>query len=257
MNKATLLKFAQFLLIMIVGVAADQWTKWYAEERLASSRLDHPIVLTVPEEMADKTVKEFLTSEFTYSSPKEIETLTRRWVRDSDGRRMRAEDKVSAKQEVRVTNREVVIVKDYWDFQYTRNPGAAFGFLASSDSQWRRPFFIVISCVAVLIILYILYGVTLAQQLLIWGLSLIAAGAMRNFIDRIRFNYVIDFILWKYTDAHRWPTFNVADALICVGVGFMLIEIMRDTMRERREIQEQREALAEESEGEDEEMQGA
>jgi signal peptidase II len=79
---------------------------------------------------------------------------------------------------------------------------------------------------------------------------------MGNFIDRIRFNYVIDFILWKYTDAHRWPTFNVADALICVGVAFMLIEILRDTMRERRESQEQNHTLAEESDV-DEEMQGA
>lgn len=235
MNKATLIKFAQFFLIVILGVAADQWSKIYAEDRLASSRLGHDIVLTVPEEMAQKTVTEFLTSELSYSDAQDIQELTERWVQDESGARLRADDKVTAQQNIHIKNRDVTIVEGYWDFQYTRNPGAAFGFLAGQDTAWRKPFFVIISFVAILIILYILNGVLLSQQLLIWGLSLIAGGAIGNFIDRVRFSYVIDFILWKYTDEHRWPTFNVADALIVVGVGFMFIEILRDSMRERRE----------------------
>lgn len=235
MNKSTLLKFAQFLLIVVVGVVADQWTKLYAEDRLASRRLGHEVVLEIDAADADKTVEEVLTAEFTWSSPEHIESIARRHVRDDDGRRLRPDDKVTADQKIHVLHREATIVPDYWDFQYTRNPGAAFGFLADHDSPYRKPFFVVISIVAILIILYILHGVTIQHQLLIWGLSLIAGGAIGNFIDRVSYSYVIDFILWKYTDEYRWPTFNVADVLIVVGVGLMLIEIVRDTLRERRE----------------------
>jgi lipoprotein signal peptidase len=156
-------------------------------------------------------------------------------LRAEDDRRIRGDEVVKAGDVIRVTYRDVTIIDGYWDFQYTRNPGAAFGFLASSDSPLRRPFFVGVSALAILIILYVLVGVQLHQQLLIWGLSLIASGAVGNFIDRVRFGYVIDFILWKYTDAHRWPTFNIADALICVGVGFMVLEIIRDSLAQRRE----------------------
>ncbi len=235
MSKATLIKFSQFFLIVIVGVAADQWTKWYAEERLATQRLGHEVVLTVPEGVeAETNVKEYLGTEFTWSTPEQVDTLAQRWVRDDDGKRMRPDDKVVANQKLHITNRDVTIIENYWDFQYTRNPGAAFGFLADTDSPWRKPFFVIISIIAIGLITYIIRGVTLQQQLMIWGLSLIAGGAIGNFIDRLRFSYVIDFILWKYTDAHRWPTFNVADALICVGVGLMFIEIARDARRERQ-----------------------
>ena len=252
MSKETLLKFSQFFLIVLVGVVADQWTKWYAEQRLASRRIGHEIVLTVPEAAADQTAKEFLVQEFTWTPPEHLERMARANLRDDQGRRVRPEDRVAAGDRLHVLHREAVVVPDYWDFQYTRNPGAAFGFLADQDSPWRKPFFVVISIFAIGIILYILRGVLLRQQILIWGLSLIASGAIGNFIDRVRFSYVIDFIVWKYTDEHRWPTFNVADALICAGVGLMLIEIVRDTMRERRELAEA-EDLAEDSSPEEDE----
>ena len=241
MSQSTLLKFGLFLIIVVVGVVADQWTKIYAESRLATQRpghFSHEMVLSVPESHAGKTLEAYLTDELSSNTPEEITSIINRSARDKDNKRLRSDSTLEAGQEVRLLRREVTVVEGYWDFQYTRNPGAAFGFLAKENAEWRRPFFIVVSLIAVGIILFILAGVEINQQLLIWGLSLIASGAIGNFIDRIRFGYVIDFIVWKYTDAHRWPTFNVADALICVGVGFMLIEIVRDGLRERREAKE-------------------
>jgi signal peptidase II len=155
-------------------------------------------------------------------------------LRAEDDRRIRGDEVVKAGDVIRVTYRDVTIIDGYWDFQYARNPGAAFSFLADADPSVRRPFFIAISVLALLAILYILSGVQLHQQLLIWGLSLIASGAVgNNLIDRVRFGYVVDFILWKYTDAYRWPVFNIADVLICVGVGLMVIDMIRDTLRQR------------------------
>ncbi|MEM1349488.1 MAG: signal peptidase II, partial [Myxococcota bacterium] len=217
MERATTLKFVQFFVIVFVGIFADQATKIYAEERLASQRpgfFSHNIELVVPEAFDGETAEEYLTAEFTWSSAEEIDRMLRSNVRDREGRPIRADALVSKDQEITVRRREVVLVEDYFDFQYTRNPGAAFGFLADSESQLRRPFFFVISFMALGFILYSLSGVTLKQQLIIFGLSLIAGGAIGNFIDRIQYGYVIDFILWKYTDQYRWPTFNVADALI-------------------------------------------
>lgn len=238
MSRESILKFLQFFFIVFIGIGADQWTKMYASDRLATTRpthFEHHMVLDVPKAADGKTLEEYLSTELTSNTPEELKTIARTYARTPDGDRLRPTDKLAADQKVHLVRREVVVVKDYWDFQYTRNPGAAFGFLADADHPARRPFFIVVSFLAIFIILYILKGVAFNQQLLIWGLGLIASGAMGNFIDRVRFNYVIDFIVWKYTDAHRWPTFNVADALICVGVGFMIIEIIRDGIKQRKE----------------------
>lgn len=250
MSRDTVLKFLQFFLILFVGIAADQWTKMVAEDRLASSRPGHfeqHIVLEVPAAYDGKPMKDYLTEEFTRNTPEEIDSIARGFVRTPEGSRVQDTATLKKGQKLHVTRREIVVVEGYWDFQYTRNPGAAFGFLADSNEQYRRPFFIVISIVALFIILYLLKGVGRRQQILIWGLSLIASGAVGNFIDRIRFGYVIDFILWKYTDAHRWPTFNIADALICLGVALMAIEIIRDGLAQRKLEKAKKDAPAEDA----------
>jgi len=54
-----------------------------------------------------------------------------------------------------------------------------------------------------------------------WALSLILGGAVGNWIDRLRFAAVIDFI-----DFRVWPVFNLADAAICVGVGLYFIRVL-------------------------------
>ena len=237
MSRETIFKYLMFLVIVLVGIGADQWTKMVAEDRLATVRpghFEHHMVLQVPASLDGKTVSQLLDHELTRNSPEEREAIARSFVRSPEGLRLRGEDVIKAEQKVHLIRREITVVKDYWDFQYTRNPGAAFGFLADTNHPARTPFFIIVSAAALLIILYILKGVALRQQILIWGLSLIASGAMGNFIDRLRFGYVIDFILWKYTDQHRWPTFNVADALICIGVGLMMIEIVRDGLQQRK-----------------------
>ncbi len=227
-------KYVVFLVVVLVGVLLDQWAKDYASAHLATERpgyVDHPIVLTV--DAADKgdTVEQFLTAKFSSNRPDEIDKIARYYTRTEDGTPLKPDTKLEAGQKIEVTNRKVVVIPRYWDFQYTQNPGAAFGLFADGDSAWRVPFFILVSLIAVSMILYILRSVKWRQQLLVWGLSLIAAGALGNFIDRFRYSYVVDFIVWKYTDQYRWPTFNVADSLICVGVALMAIELIRDAFR--------------------------
>jgi len=64
---------------------------------------------------------------------------------------------------------------------------------------------------------------------LVYGaIAMIITGAIGNLIDRISYNYVVDFIMVHYKDAYYFPTFNVADMLVCVGTFFLLICILKD-----------------------------
>jgi signal peptidase II len=222
-------KYAIFALILIVGVALDQWTKWYASQRLATHRpgiVEHPLTLTVPEGAEGMTARDFLAKEFPANSPDEIARMAQDHIRAPNGDLIEPADEVRPGDEIVVTHRSVTVIDGFWEFEYTVNPGAAFGLLSDSNSTYRLPFFIVVSLLAVVVILYILRGVHRDQKLLIVALSLIGTGALGNFIDRIRFGHVIDFIVWKYTDQYRWPSFNVADAFITVGVVMMLAMLL-------------------------------
>lgn len=231
-------KFLQVALIVLVCLGADQWTKHLASSRLASSRaghFSHYVVLTVPENLDGVTVREFLEHEFgATNTPAEIGDILSGVtddgaVRLAPGRTLRAGDVVE------VRHREIVVVPDHFDLQYTRNEGAAFSFLADADETWRGPFFLITGALALAVIAWLLRGVAFRQQLLIWSLALILGGAVGNLADRVRLGYVVDFIVWKWTDDYRWPTFNLADAFIVIGIALLIVEMIRDTLHERRE----------------------
>lgn len=110
------------------------------------------------------------------------------------------------------------VIPNFFNITSVRNQGAAFGFLA--DSSFREPFFISISIIAGLAILWYIHHLETDQKQFILPLTLIFAGAMGNLIDRIRLGEVIDFIDVHWF-GHHWPAFNVADSAISVGVGLL------------------------------------
>jgi signal peptidase II len=130
--------------------------------------------------------------------------------------------------------RRVQLIEGYLSFSYVRNPGAAWGFLARSSASFRRPFFIGISLVAMLFILYLFIRLEPGQRLLLLALSLVMGGAIGNFIDRVRFNYVVDFIDFHIRQKFKWPTFNVADVAITIGVVFLFAEMFIVPVLQRR-----------------------
>lgn len=122
----------------------------------------------------------------------------------------------------------VVVVENYWHHKYVENPGAAWGLLSDADERFRIPFFHVVSLAAILFIVAFFRRLEPDQKLLTVALSLVLGGAVGNYIDRLARNYVVDFIDWHWRNqpGMHWPTFNVADAAICVGVALMLIETL-------------------------------
>ncbi len=118
-----------------------------------------------------------------------------------------------------------VIFESWFNFKLAGNKGAAWGLFRNLPEQWRVAFFVVISLVAIVVIVG-LYRKADDQHLLRWALTLIMGGAIGNLIDRIRLGYVIDFIDWHTNNTWHWPTFNVADIAISVGVGLLILDMI-------------------------------
>ncbi len=119
------------------------------------------------------------------------------------------------------------IIPGFFSFTYIRNPGAAFGMMNTWNPQFRIPFFILMPLVALFAILYVFRKIEDSDKLMIITLSLIIGGAIGNLIDRVAYNYVIDFLdfFWNY-GAH-FPAFNVADSAITVGVILMMFDLFK------------------------------
>jgi len=116
----------------------------------------------------------------------------------------------------------VPIIEDIFSFTYVRNLGAAFGILSTSEESFRTIFFLSMPPVALAVILFILRGVPNDDKLQIVALSGIFGGAIGNYIDRIRFQYVIDFVDVHYKSSWSYPAFNIADSAIVGGVGILI-----------------------------------
>lgn len=116
--------------------------------------------------------------------------------------------------------------ESFWHMKYVENPGAAWGAFQGLPDSARNWFFIVVSVGAIAFILYYYRKLTPEQRYLQLALALVLGGAVGNFIDRLARHYVIDFVDWHWLDkaSLHWPTFNLADAAICVGVAMLIID---------------------------------
>ncbi len=108
----------------------------------------------------------------------------------------------------------IPIIKGFFHFTLIYNRGAAFGILKNQIF-----FFIIISIVAIVLISSILFNNQRHKRLSSYTISLglILAGAAGNFLDRVFFGYVIDFL-----DFRIWPVFNIADSAITVGAVLLV-----------------------------------
>lgn len=130
----------------------------------------------------------------------------------------------------------VTVIENFFNITYVRNKGAAFGIL--SDSVYRIPFFLTVTAVAVVGLLWYLLRTREDSPWLHTALSLILSGALGNLIDRIRFGEVIDFLDVHWYQ-HHWPAFNVADSAITIGVVLMLLDMWRHEHRSRHSRKDQ------------------
>ena len=149
--------------------------------------------------------------------------------------------------EVELTRRSplepLVLIDQHLSFALAYNRGGAWGLLQNASESVRRPFFLVVSVAAIAFIVSLYGKLQPEQRALRWGLPLVLGGALGNLADRVTRGSVVDFIDyragwvqsmneliaavvsgWHVTD--HWPTFNVADISICVGVGLMALDML-------------------------------
>lgn len=125
------------------------------------------------------------------------------------------------------------VIPGFFNITYVRNFGAAFGFLAESHPGFREMFFLAMPPVALIVILLILRGVPDNDNKQIIALSSVFGGAIGNYIDRVRFRYVIDFLDFHIYEKYTWPAFNVADSAIVCGVGLLLVLMLLEAKKEK------------------------
>ncbi len=122
----------------------------------------------------------------------------------------------------------IEVIPGFFNLVYVRNSGAAFGIL-----QNKQFLLAAVSAVAIAVLAYLLLKESPEKKGLLLALSLILGGTVGNFIDRVRLEYVIDFLNFHIKN-HHWPSFNVADSAISIGVVLLLLL----TLMEQRKTQE-------------------
>ncbi|EGO9129797.1 signal peptidase II [Enterococcus faecalis] len=109
-------------------------------------------------------------------------------------------------------------IPGFLSLTHLRNTGAAWSLL-----EGKMIFFYVITVIVSVVIIYLLIK---NYKKSVWysvGLSFVLAGAIGNFIDRVRLGYVVDML---QTDFMNFPIFNVADSTLVVGVICIFIYLI-------------------------------
>jgi len=117
---------------------------------------------------------------------------------------------------------EVRTILPVFNLTLVFNTGAAFSFLSDAGG-WQRWFFIAIGVLVPLLLGFWMRQLAAHERLTGYGLSLVIGGAIGNVIDRIWLGKVIDFLQWHWHDWY-WPSFNLADSAITLGVILLLID---------------------------------
>ncbi|MGA2671162.1 MAG: signal peptidase II [Dehalococcoidia bacterium] len=112
---------------------------------------------------------------------------------------------------------QIELLPGFLDLRYTENTGAILGLF-----HGHTELFIALGIAGLVIILVFLYYFPPATTLGVLSFALILSGAVGNLIDRIHLRHVIDFINLHVHELFHWPTFNIADAALTVGI-LMLI----------------------------------
>jgi len=109
------------------------------------------------------------------------------------------------------------VIEGYFNLTYLRNTGAVWG-LFQSQNEW-----LIVLSLLVLVLIAVFYRWLVDQR----GVHRVAMGLMLggivgNLIDRIKLGWVTDYLDF-YWHASHWPSFNIADSAICVGVIIYLV----------------------------------
>lgn len=121
-------------------------------------------------------------------------------------------------------SKPIIVIPDFFKLAYVENLGAAFGIL-----QNKRWLFVIITLAVIVYISFFMIKNSHKLNLIIkLGVGMLIGGAIGNFVDRIRYGYVVDFLSFRLLNRYEFPVFNIADCFIVVGTILILTLVLFD-----------------------------
>lgn len=120
----------------------------------------------------------------------------------------------------------IEVIKGFFQVIHVQNSGAVWGILSNHPNVLVSRIITVLSMLAIGLVFYYFIKMKPECTLELTALSFIIGGAGGNLIDRLTQGYVVDFLDVYIKNAH-WPTFNVADSFITIGVILLIVSIWR------------------------------
>jgi signal peptidase II len=115
------------------------------------------------------------------------------------------------------------VISGFLNLAYAENRGVAFSMLDDHGDTGRWGLSVV-AFVAAALVVYFFWRTPRSDDRILGSLALLLAGIVGNVTDRLRLGFVIDFVDVQFGSWH-YPTFNIADAAICIGAGLMIIDL--------------------------------
>jgi signal peptidase II len=123
------------------------------------------------------------------------------------------------------------LIPGFLNLTHVRNTGVAFGLFAT-DHGGGSLLLVLLGLGALTAVGFYFWFTPSKDRILLTALALVVGGAIGNLIDRISSGAVTDFID-VYVGNHHWPSFNVADSAISVGIVLMAIDSFRPRHHQR------------------------
>ncbi len=121
----------------------------------------------------------------------------------------------------------VEVIPGLLALSYVENTGVAFGLFADVRSPWKPYVLAAMAIAAVAVIIAYSLRLPRSRTLLQAALAITLGGILGNFTDRVAHGYVVDFIDLHAGERFHWPTFNVADSAITIGIALLLFDALR------------------------------
>jgi signal peptidase II len=136
----------------------------------------------------------------------------------------------------------VDVIQGFFHLTHMRNPGGAFGIFGGERDGLGSMLFMAVSLIAIGAITVLFIKIKENERMLALSFSLILSGAIGNLIDRLRFGEVVDFLQFylpflPWHIFNPWPTFNIADSAICIGIGLMALELLKKDQKRSTQSQ--------------------
>lgn len=121
------------------------------------------------------------------------------------------------------------VIPGFFNLTHVRNPGGAFSFLATVSEDIRQVFFVGTGFLAIGLLLVFLRRLEPGEWISATAIGAVLGGAIGNLTDRVVHGEVIDFLDFRLIGGYIWPTFNMADTWIVLGVAILMIEMFFET----------------------------